>query len=145
MKSCTIFSCSICLCFPHLLLGMCHVRTTDWAMEEYRSNVAQSVTGMSYGGIFVRKQTEVKRFRLTSVVSCWRIPIFPGRLQPSIFGTTELNFCVRNGNRWTLCVNLTNSASMCYHRLLYHTSFTLSILNLSSLHLICYTWTSWIS
>ena len=45
---------------------------------------------------------------LTSVVSCWRIPIFPGRLQPSIFGTTELNFCVRNGNRWTLCVNLTN-------------------------------------
>ena len=72
---------------------------------------------LSYGGIWnskansplcYRKQTEVKRFRLTSVVSCWRIPIFPGRLQPSIFGTTELNFCVRNGNRWTLCVNLTN-------------------------------------
>ena len=33
-----------------------------------------------------------------------RLPIFPGRLQPSIFGTTELNFCVRNGNRWNLCV-----------------------------------------
>ena len=33
-----------------------------------------------------------------------RLPIFPGRLQPSIFGTTELNFCVRNGNRWDLCV-----------------------------------------
>ena len=33
-----------------------------------------------------------------------RLPIFPGRLQPSIFGTTKLNFCVRNGNRWNLGV-----------------------------------------
>ena len=32
------------------------------------------------------------------------LPIFPGRLQPSIFGTTELNYCVRNGNRWNLGV-----------------------------------------
>ena len=32
------------------------------------------------------------------------LPIFPGRLQPSIFGTTKLNFCVRNGNRWILGV-----------------------------------------
>ena len=30
------------------------------------------------------------------------LPIFPGRLQPSIFGAGELNFCVRDGNRWTL-------------------------------------------
>ena len=35
---------------------------------------------------------------------CRRLPIFPGRLQPSIFGTTELNCCVRNGNRWNLGV-----------------------------------------
>ena len=31
-------------------------------------------------------------------------PIFPGRLQPSIFGTNELNFCVRDGNRCGLTV-----------------------------------------
>ena len=31
-------------------------------------------------------------------------PIFTGRLQPTIFGTSELNFCVRNGNRWNLTV-----------------------------------------
>ena len=37
-----------------------------------------------------------------------RLPIFPGRHQPSIFGTTELNFCVRYGNRWTLSVINTN-------------------------------------
>ena len=39
---------------------------------------------------------------------CWRLPIVPGRFQPSIFGTSELNFCVRNGNRWTLTVINTN-------------------------------------
>ena len=32
------------------------------------------------------------------------LPIFTGRVQPTIFGTSELNFCVRNGNRWDLTV-----------------------------------------
>ena len=31
-------------------------------------------------------------------------PIFPGGCPPSIFGTNELNYCVRNGNRWILVV-----------------------------------------
>ena len=31
-------------------------------------------------------------------------PIFPGRFQPSIFGTVELNYRVRDGNGWTLNV-----------------------------------------
>ena len=39
---------------------------------------------------------------------CWRLPIFPGRRQPSIFGASELNYCVRNGNRWTLTAINTN-------------------------------------
>ena len=39
---------------------------------------------------------------------CWRRPIFPGRLHPSIFGTDELNFRVRNGNGWNLTVINTN-------------------------------------
>ena len=47
---------------------------------------------LSYGGIY----------------KCWRLPIFTGRFQPTIFGTTELNFCVRDGNRWTLSVINTN-------------------------------------
>ena len=40
---------------------------------------------------------------------CWHLPIFPGRHQPSIFGTNELNFRVRDGNGWTLIVINTNS------------------------------------
>ena len=37
----------------------------------------------------------------------WRsrhLPIFTGRFQPTIVGTSELNYCVRNGNRWDLTV-----------------------------------------
>ena len=38
----------------------------------------------------------------------WHLPIFTPRRQSTIFGTTELNFCVRYGNRWTLSVIDTN-------------------------------------
>ena len=36
------------------------------------------------------------------------LPIFPARLQASIFGVNELNFRVRNGNGWTLITINTN-------------------------------------
>ena len=36
------------------------------------------------------------------------LPIFPGRLQPSIFGVGELNCRVRDGNGWTLTAINTN-------------------------------------
>ena len=37
------------------------------------------------------------------------LPIFPGSRPPSIVGANELNFCVRDGNRWTLTAINTNS------------------------------------
>ena len=36
------------------------------------------------------------------------LPIFPGSHPPSIVGANELNFCVRDGNRWTLTTINTN-------------------------------------
>ena len=39
---------------------------------------------------------------------CQPLPILPGRVQPSIVGTSELNYRVRNGNGWTLIVIDTN-------------------------------------
>ena len=36
------------------------------------------------------------------------LPIFPGSRPPSIVGASELNFCVRDGNRWTLSAINTN-------------------------------------
>ena len=70
---------------------------------------------------------EWKRGQSGSDLRCWRVLIFPGRRQPSIFSTTELNFCVRNGNRWTLCVNHTNLFGLCFPQsLVYHTHKLLS-------------------
>ena len=37
------------------------------------------------------------------------LPIFPGSHPPSIVGANELNFCVRDGNRWILAAINTNS------------------------------------
>ena len=39
---------------------------------------------------------------------CRQRLIFPGRFQPSIFSTDELNCRVRNGNGWTLIVTATD-------------------------------------
>ena len=36
------------------------------------------------------------------------LPIFPGSRPPNIVGVHELNFCVRDGNRWTLMTINTN-------------------------------------
>ena len=40
------------------------------------------------------------------------LPIFPGGYPPSIFGTFELNYRVRDGNGWTLKVINTDYAVM---------------------------------
>ena len=36
------------------------------------------------------------------------LPIFPASHHASIVGANELNFCVRDGNRWTLTPISTN-------------------------------------
>ena len=45
---------------------------------------------------------------LLTVRNVLALPIFPGRLQPSIVGRIELNFRVRDGNGWTLDLINTN-------------------------------------
>ena len=46
-------------------------------------------------------------FRLTLFM--FALPIFPASRPASIVGAHELNFCVRDGNRWTLTAINTNS------------------------------------
>ena len=50
------------------------------------------------------------------------LPIFPGSHPPSIVGVHVLNFCVRDGNRWTHMTINTNSMDGFDH-LLYSTAF----------------------
>ena len=50
---------------------------------------------------------EPPSFRMAVIVLA--IPIFPCSHPQSIVGANELNFCVRDGNRWTLTAIITNS------------------------------------
>ena len=68
-------------------------RTNDTAVN------SRVLYRLSYGGIF--------QVLFRPVLA---LPIFPGRLQPSIVGRNELNYRVRNGNGWTLILISTNSA-----------------------------------
>lgn len=49
-------------------------------------------------------------FLLKRFCSSRRLPIFTRRFQRTIFGTSELNFCVRNGNRCILLAIITTSS-----------------------------------
>ena len=51
---------------------------------------------------------QYKKAALTNVRAVFALPIFPGSRPPSIVGVHELNFCVRDGNRWTLMTINTN-------------------------------------
>ena len=62
--------------------------------------------------IYVRKVKNALLHTLFTDSLCWHRPIFPGRFQPSIFGTGELNFRVRYGNGWTLTAIGTNFATI---------------------------------
>ena len=109
--------------------------STDWAKEEYEEtakpmwnsccvgndlssrpvsrqvlSALQSLTsvfGMGTGGPSALK-SPTRYIFLTYLLVCQHWPIFPARLQASIVGTAELNFRVRNGNGWTLCVKNTD-------------------------------------
>ena len=47
------------------------------------------------------------------------LPIFTARHQATIVGVSELNFCVRDGNRLTLTTINTNSHRMAFNHPLY--------------------------
>ena len=56
------------------------------------------------------------------------LPIFPGSRPPSIVGADELNFCVRDGNRWTLIAINTNYDDGCEPSLYISKAFASNIL-----------------
>ena len=57
----------------------------------------------------IRLLTAKEKTTRLSGLSFWmqQQPIFPDRRQSSIFGASELNFCVRYENRWALTANVT--------------------------------------
>ena len=72
-----------------------------------------------------RKRSKIS---LRAFSSSRRLPIFTSRFQLTILGTSELNYCVRNGNRWNLTVIVTDHMT----DTVYHISVYLSSISLQS-------------
>src|SRR5699024_2007499 len=87
-----------------MICMVCMIAPKDGFLQTMHSRkIMQIMHFMPSAPLPTRKTPEVH----TSGVSFARsrhLPIFTGRVQPTIFGTSELNFCVRNGNRWGLTV-----------------------------------------
>ena len=62
--------------------------------------------------LYSKRKEPVSRLVLLFMLA---LPIFPGSRPPSIVGVHELNFCVRDGNRWTLMTINTNYADGFHH------------------------------
>ena len=82
-----------------------HSGSPSWTRTNDTAVNSRVLYRLSYGGIC---QASFQKPVLA-------LPIFPGRLQPSIVGRNELNYRVRNGNGWTLILISTNSI---IHRIL---------------------------
>ena len=68
-----------------------------------------SLTDLSRPWVSIpNSNSDKKRDTQMSTSFVLALPIFPGRLQPSIVGRSELNFRVRDGNGWTLALISTN-------------------------------------
>ena len=61
------------------------------------------------GGVSTEKRARKNSIQSDEAFLMLALPIFPGSHPPSIVGACELNFCVRDGNRWTLTAINTNS------------------------------------
>ena len=62
--------------------------------------------GLSKIIYYIRKEKETP-FGVSFSFLNQQLPILPGRFQPSTFGVYELNYCVRDGNRWFLVAIVT--------------------------------------
>ena len=77
--------------------------------EDFLSSRVPEKASLFWDGDPYRIRTDVKGVRglclnrLTNgPYKSRRLPIFTSRFQLTILGTSELNYCVRNGNRWNL-------------------------------------------
>ena len=92
-----------------LLLEAVPLFVSDVEAEDFASAVVGGFISLSNKSILHFQLEKIKRPPYwVDTLLCWHLPIFTGRHQPTIVGTTGLNFCVRYGNRWTPGVIDTN-------------------------------------
>ena len=82
---------------PTIVGGLCSRYLSSWVGQ------VSSLRLKHASGMFSQEKTSYFRRRFVFALS-----IFPGSHPPSIVDVHELNFCVRDGNRWTLMTINTN-------------------------------------
>ena len=86
------------LCFSNLCQRTSHFRREDGLLSRVAVIALEMVPSKS-------ENRKAPTFRLRLVFA---LLIFPGSYPPNIVSAHELNFCVRDGNRWTLMAINTN-------------------------------------
>ena len=87
----------------------------SWRLLYYNSRQLIQVSGFNQ----LQYKEDKKEPTAEAVGFMLALPIFPGSHPPSIVGANELNFCVRDGNRWTLIAINTNSYGWVLTHLLF--------------------------
>ena len=93
------------------LMGFSPCRCSTFQLAWYAvcSSQSQRIDSLTFfRKVFSGQKKKDEHFCSSFVLA---LPIFPVRLQTSIFGRSELNFRVRNGNGWTLALINTNLLS----------------------------------
>ena len=103
-----VFSCSFARLSVIILLSV------SFSNSAVRPRLPSPRSHVGAGGIFYSPKSP-KKTPLTlanqGLIGIRQRLILPGRVQPSTFSTGELNFCVRDGNRWNLSVIATGNGS----------------------------------
>ena len=99
------------LCFvdlsQHIAYGVLHILPVGDTLEKSRLQHSSPPLPAIHN-----EEERITSVIRSSLLLCWRLPIFPGRFQPSIVGADELNCRVRDGNGWTLTAIGTNSPGL---------------------------------
>ena len=98
-----------CRHFPDLRSKYCHriVCTIVICKANHREGQDPPLQTRGHNSSHLYKKAK-KNLHISVEVFVFALPIFPGSRPPSIVGVHELNFCVRDGNRWTLMTINTN-------------------------------------
>ena len=131
IRFCQVFFCSLFLFFLHSLPFLSpHVRRRFTMRKHHftraahftcrKANLTEKTPAAYAAGVLYRHRS-----------------IFPGRRQPSIFDTDELNFCVRYGNRCDLIAISTGFQSYALKTMFHSSNFKIE----QSILCLCYRFT----
>ena len=88
-------------------LGFCNVTIDKICEKDDFIKISLSTTPESQTALIAYRIEKTLLSEITRFNGKWQQPILPAGCPTSTFGAAELNFCVRNENRWDLSAIVT--------------------------------------